>query len=120
MWLLTSDLAGGANWGSAKAIHLGSGCPGGECWGVGQPDKVLVAGPGQPRILISSYFVAPGHSGGPLFNQWWEVVGMLTKLGNPLSEAIPIDSVLSAACDPGCRLGDETLEKPSFLGEATS
>jgi hypothetical protein len=88
------------------------GCPGGECWGVGQPDKVLVAGPNQPRILFSSFFVAPGHSGGPLFNQWWEVVGMLTKLGKPLSEAIPIDSVLSAACDTGCRGQEKTLDKP--------
>jgi len=88
------------------------GCPGGECWGVGQPDKVLVAGPNQPRILFATFFVAPGHSGGPLFNEWWEVVGMLTKLGQPLSEAIPIDSVLSAACDTGCRGQEETLERP--------
>ena len=88
------------------------GCPGGECWGVGQPDKVLVAGPNQPRILFTSFFVAPGHSGGPLFNEWWEVVGMLTKLGKPLSEAIPIDSVLSAACATGCPGQEETLEKP--------
>jgi hypothetical protein len=88
------------------------GCPAGECWGVGQPDKVLVGGPNQPRILFTSFFVAPGHSGGPLFNQWWEVVGMLTKLGKPLSEAIPIDSVLSAACVTECRGQEEMLDKP--------
>jgi len=88
------------------------GCPGGECWGVGQPDKVLVAGPNQPRILFTSFFVASGHSGGPLFNEWWEVVGMLTKLGKPLSEAIPIDSVVSAACDTVCRDQEERLDKP--------
>jgi len=88
------------------------GCPGGECWGVGQPDKVLVAGPNQPRILFTTFFVAPGHSGGPLFNEWWEVVGMLTKLGQPLSEAIPIDSVLNAACDPTCRTQEQTLQSP--------
>jgi len=88
------------------------GCPGGDCWGVGQPDKVLVAGPSQPRILFTTFFVAPGHSGGPLFNEWWEVVGMLTKLGQPLSEAIPIDSVLSAACDSKCRTQEQTLQAP--------
>jgi trypsin-like peptidase len=88
------------------------GCPGGECWGVGQPDKVLVAGANQPRILFTTYFVAPGHSGGPLFNEWWEVVGMLTKLGQPLSEAIPIDSVLNVGCDAGCRRQTETLQRP--------
>jgi len=88
------------------------GCPGGDCWGVGQPDKVLVAGPNQPRILFTTFFVAPGHSGGPLFNEWWEVVGMLTKLGQPLSEAIPIDSVLNAACDPACRRQEQTLQSP--------
>ena len=88
------------------------GCPGGDCWGVGQPDKVLVAGPSQPRILFTTFFVAPGHSGGPLFNEWFEVVGMLTKLGQPLSEAIPIDSVLSAACDTTCRGQEETLQAP--------
>jgi trypsin-like peptidase len=88
------------------------GCPGGDCWGVGQPDKVLVAGANQPRILFTTFFVAPGHSGGPLFNEWWEVVGMLTKLGQPLSEAIPIDSVLSAACDPTCRRRENTLQSP--------
>ena len=88
------------------------GCPGGDCWGVGLPDKVLVAEPNQPRILFATFFVAPGHSGGPLFNEWWEVVGMLTKLGQPLSEAIPIDSVLSAACNPKCRSHEETLQSP--------
>ena len=97
---------------SARTPVYPVGCPGGDCWGVGQPDKVLVAGPNQPRILFTTFFVAPGHSGGPLFNEWWEVVGMLTKLGQPLSEAIPIDSVLSAVCDTGCRGRNETLGRP--------
>jgi hypothetical protein len=88
------------------------GCPGGECWGVGQPDKVLLVGPDVHRILFTTFFVAPGHSGGPLFNQWWEVVGMVTKHGQPLSEAIPIDSVLSAACDTGCHGRDSELKGP--------
>ena len=90
------------------------GCPDGDCWGVGQPDKVLVAGADRPRILFTTFFVAPGHSGGPLFNEWWEVVGMLTKYGQPLSEAIPIDSVLNAACDSTCRKRKEreTLQSP--------
>jgi hypothetical protein len=88
------------------------GCPAGECWGVGQPDKVLVAGPDQPRILFTTFFVSPGHSGGPLFNEWWEVVGMLTKHGQPLSEALPIDSVMAVACDTGCGHGEDRLKSP--------
>jgi Trypsin-like peptidase domain len=88
------------------------GCPDGDCWRVGQPDKVLVAGADQPRILFTTFFVAPGHSGGPLFNEWWEVVGMLTKYGRPLSEAIPIDSVLRAACETRCRKEDQALRPP--------
>lgn len=90
------------------------GCPGGDCWRVGQPDKILVAGANQPRILFTTFFVSPGHSGGPLFNEWWEVVGMLTKHGQPLSEALPIDSVLNAACDSTCRKREEkeTLQAP--------
>lgn len=88
------------------------GCPAGECWGVGQPDKVLVAGPDQPRILFTTFFVSPGHSGGPLFNEWWEVVGMLTKHGQPLSEALPIDSVMAVACDTGCGHGEDRLRTP--------
>jgi hypothetical protein len=88
------------------------GCPAGECWGIGQPDKVLLGGSNAQRILFTTFFVAPGHSGGALFNEWWEVVGMVTKLGQPLSEAIPIDSVLSAACDTGCGRRVRELEKP--------
>ena len=100
---------------SARTPVYPVGCPTGkDCWIVGQPDKVLVAGENQPRILFTTFFVAPGHSGGPLFNEWWEVVGMLTKHGQPLSEAIPIDSVLNAACDSICRKRSEqnTLEAP--------
>lgn len=88
------------------------GCPGGDCWDVGQPDKVLLAEPNQRRILFTTFFVAPGHSGGPLFNEWWEVVGMVAEHGQPLSGAIPIDSVLKAACDTGCERRGDKLEKP--------
>jgi len=97
---------------SAQTPVYPVGCPSGDCWGVGQPDKVLVAGAKQKRILFTTFFVAPGHSGGPLFNEWWEVVGMLTKHGQPLSEAIPIDTVLSAACDKSCEQEKETLKAP--------
>ena len=97
---------------SARTPVYPVGCPAGECWGVGQPDKVLVAGPDQPRILFTTFFVSPGHSGGPLFNQWWEVVGMLTKHGQPLSEALPVDSVMAAACDTGCGGKGEQLRSP--------
>jgi hypothetical protein len=97
---------------SARTPVYPVGCPAGRCWEVGQPDKVLVASSKQPRIVFTTFFVSPGHSGGPLFNEWWEVVGMLTIHGQPLSEALPIDSVLNAACDANCRRQEQTLKAP--------
>jgi hypothetical protein len=88
------------------------GCPGGECWGVGQPDRVLLVNLNLHRILFTTFFVAPGHSGGPLFNEWWEVVGMVTQVGQPLSEALPIDSILGVACGTSCGRQEHWLHPP--------
>lgn len=88
------------------------GCPGGQCWGVGQPDRVLLVNLDLHRILFTTFFVAPGHSGGPLFNEWWEVVGMVTQTDQPLSEAVPMDSILRVACGAKCGQRGQWLHAP--------
>jgi hypothetical protein len=70
------------------------GCPGGACWEApAQPDHVMaVDGRG---ILFQSSFVQVGSSGGALFNQWWEVVGMVTEDLTVRANAVPIDLVVT-------------------------
>ena len=69
------------------------GCPQHICWEAPAPaDRVV--GVDRLGILFQSYFVGPGSSGGALFNQWWEVVGMVTHDDPPRGEAIRIDEVL--------------------------
>ena len=70
------------------------GCPGGACWEApAQPDHVMaVDGRG---ILFQSSFVQVGSSGGALFNQWWEVVGMVTEDLTVRANAVPIDLVMA-------------------------
>jgi hypothetical protein len=69
------------------------GCPQRVCWEAPAPaDRVVGKDP--LGILFQSYFVGPGSSGGALFNQWWEVVGMVTHDEPPRGEALRIDEVL--------------------------
>ena len=69
------------------------GCPQHVCWEAPAPaDRVVGKDP--LGILFQSYFVGPGSSGGALFNQWWEVVGMVTHDEPPRGEALRIDEVL--------------------------
>jgi S1-C subfamily serine protease len=69
------------------------GCPQQVCWEAPAPaDRVVGKDP--LGILFQSYFVGPGSSGGALFNQYWEVVGMVTHDDPPRGEALRIDEVL--------------------------
>jgi len=72
------------------------GCPQGVCWQAPSPADRLI-GADSKGILFQSSFVGPGSSGGALLNQWWEIVGMVTKDEPPRAEAIPIDQVLTLA-----------------------
>ena len=78
-------------------LHQGAevspvGCPDGECWGAPSPaDRVLATG---VEILFQSVFVKGGSSGGGLFDQDWEIVGMVTDSDPPRARAIPIDQIL--------------------------
>ncbi len=69
------------------------GCPAEACWQApAEPDHVMaVDGRG---ILFQSSFVQVGSSGGALFNQWWEVVGMVTEDLTVRANAVPIDLIV--------------------------
>ena len=69
--------------GDAAALEAGAlvvpvGCPERVCW---EPpvsgDRVISAS--SRRVRFESFFVSPGSSGGALFNQQWEVVGLVTE-----------------------------------------
>ena len=69
--------------GDPGALEIGAlvvpvGCPDRRCW---EPpvsgDRVISAS--SRRVRFESFFVSPGSSGGALFNQQWEVVGLVTE-----------------------------------------
>ena len=69
------------------------GCPQGECWGAPAPADRIVAVDRQ-GISFQSAFVHGGSSGGALFNEWWEIVGVVTEDEQPRANAVPIDQVI--------------------------
>jgi hypothetical protein len=70
------------------------GCPRGECWTVPvSPDRVVGVDLVTSRIVFQSDFIGRGSSGGALFNQWWEVVGVVTEDEPPSGSAVSIDAV---------------------------
>jgi Trypsin-like peptidase domain len=69
------------------------GCPNGNCWGVPAPPDRMVGIVGRD-LVFQSFFVGPGSSGGALFNQYWEVVGVVTGEEPPRANALAIDVVL--------------------------
>lgn len=72
------------------------GCPQGACWLAPTPPDRIV-GIDRLGVLFQSSFVDKGSSGGALFNEWWEVVGMVTQDEPPRANAIRIDEVLAQA-----------------------
>lgn len=75
------------------------GCPRGDCFDVAGDDSVLRSD--SLRVLFSTFVVNPGHSGGALFNEWFEVAGIVTRHGQPLSEAVPLQTALHHICREG-------------------
>lgn len=53
------------------------------------------------KILFESNFIGPGHSGGALFNDRWELVGMVRADQPPNGAAVRIDSILAAVAARG-------------------
>ena len=85
--------------GMASAVAAGDpvspvGCPNDRCWEAPTPpDRVSLRG--SLEIEFQSVFVDEGSSGGALFNQWWEVVGMVVRKEPVRGRALRIDRVVS-------------------------
>jgi Trypsin-like peptidase domain len=69
------------------------GCPSGDCWL--QPTADQMTTPGPVVLEFQSAFVREGHSGGGLFDDTWELVGMITQGDLRRAEAIPVDFLLN-------------------------
>lgn len=84
--------------GETRSLRFGEplnpiGCPTGDCWEVpGSPDDFVRLD--SLDIVFQSEVVQRGSSGGPLFNAWWEVVGMVTEDQPPRARALRIDRLV--------------------------
>ena len=83
--------------GDPQALEAGSlvvpvGCPERVCWEAPvSGDRVISAS--ARRVRFESFFVSPGSSGGALFNQQWEVVGLVTEKNSQDGVAVGIAAV---------------------------
>jgi Trypsin-like peptidase domain len=83
--------------GDPEALEAGSlvvpvGCPERTCWEAPvSGDRVISAS--ARRVRFESFFVSPGSSGGALFNQQWEVVGLVTEKNSQDGVAVGIAEV---------------------------
>jgi S1-C subfamily serine protease len=91
--------------GNVNALKTGDpvtpmGCPNGECWSPPTtPDRVFAKG--QFSLSFETVSITTGYSGGGLFNEWWEVVGMITAREGQIAraDAIPIGTALDAVSE---------------------
>lgn len=83
--------------GDPAALEIGAlvvpvGCPERVCW---EPpvsgDRVISAS--SRRVRFESFFVSPGSSGGALFNEQWEVVGLVTEKNSQDGVALGMSEV---------------------------
>ncbi|HEY7686284.1 MAG TPA: serine protease [Gemmatimonadales bacterium] len=83
--------------GDPGALEIGAlvvpvGCPDRRCW---EPpvsgDRVISAS--ARRVRFESFFLSPGSSGGALFNQQWEVVGLVTEKNTQDGVAVGMSEV---------------------------
>lgn len=126
---------------TARSVVHPVGCPNGNCWGVSPPDQVVAATAGVPRqsgpqaldgangqpevvyfeqgqwpaIRFFTFTVANGNSGGALFNEWFEVVGIVYEVASGFALAIPMEEARERLCTSGsldCAAGDFQLHSP--------
>ena len=84
--------------GDPGALEIGAlvvpvGCPDRRCW---EPpvsgDRVISAS--ARRVRFESFFLSPGSSGGALFNEQWEVVGLVTEKNTQDGVAVGMSEVV--------------------------
>jgi serine protease Do len=107
--------------GSSASLHPGEWLmASGHPWGILDALTAgIVIGTGEklPEVADDKAWIAldmkmrPGHSGGPLFNQAGEIVGINTMIRGPeVSFAVPVDEVKSFLSE---NIGDFILAKPA-------
>ena len=84
--------------GDATSVKRGDavytvGHPNGKLWEAGVRPDAMSQSDGI-HLFFQSGFVAPGHSGGALVNDRWELIGMLRSDQPPDGEAIGIDRIV--------------------------
>jgi serine protease Do len=103
-WLMAS----GHPWGILDALTAGV--------VIGTGEKLPEVGDDKNWIALDMK-MRPGHSGGPLFNEAGEIVGINTMIRGPeVSFAVPVDEVKSFLNE---RIGDFVLRKPAPAPEET-
>ncbi len=94
--LLAFDRRGSLHRLGAGGLVRPVGCPDKVCWQApAAPDRVI--GTSEREIIFESYHTTTGNSGGGLFNEYWELVGMVTKRSELDTRAIAIDEVIRRA-----------------------
>lgn len=85
-----------------RVYPVGCALEGIGCWEVPPlPDKVAIR---NDRLLrFQTGVTAGGHSGGALFNEWGEVVGMITSVDRQFGTALSIEHVLATIRSWGYR-----------------
>lgn len=101
-WLMAS----GHPWGILDALTAGI--------VIGTGEKLPEVGDDKNWIALDMK-MRPGHSGGPLFNEAGEIVGINTMIRGPeVSFAVPVDEVKNFLRD---NIGDFALRKPQIATE---
>ncbi|MEO7086192.1 MAG: serine protease [Gemmatimonadaceae bacterium] len=88
--------------GNVERLVLGDplqtvGCQGGRCW-ESTPEVPLFEGRDPSEVVFHSTSVDVGDSGGALFNQWGEVIGVVFTFDQTRAHAVRIDVVLDQLC----------------------
>jgi serine protease Do len=114
--------------GSSSSLHTGEWLMAtGHPWGILDAltaGIVIGAGEKLPEVDDEKAWIAvgmkmrPGHSGGPLFNEAGEMVGINTMIRGPeVSFAVPVDEVKHFLSE---NIGDFVLAKPKASAEESS
>lgn len=89
--------------GDTDSLKLGDpvyslGNPHGEEWSVNKtPDTISKSEDG--LLYYESNFIRPGHSGGALLDEGWELVGMIVADNPPIGRAVSITKILATLRD---------------------